>query len=172
MSASSAAWQSLMKGPITQEAGPMKNEFTLDPGLDSPVDRRALGAYLQVTAERTKGQGSATAELVASCVDALGRKIADSASGPVTMKTGRLSAAERMVVRRVLWSANDRAQSGLADASLATKQGMAAVLGGWESNIGYDPEPSWAGRRNQWNEPDTSPNRMFPSARDRGWVTR
>lgn len=157
MSAGMAAWRAVQAGPKT-EAGPMADKITLDCGLDGD-GRQALGAYMRVVAARTATQGSPEAKLIASCVSAIGDKLA-AAPGRVEIKVSRLDAEQRMRVRRVLWTAADRARSGLAETGVIVRDGAERLLAEWEAGIGYDADASWKGPRNAWGEPPAAGERL------------
>ena len=76
VSAGMAAWRSV-RSPAKAKAGPMADKITLDCGLDGD-GRQALGAYMRVVAARTATQGTPEAKLIASCVSAIGDKLAVS----------------------------------------------------------------------------------------------
>ncbi len=157
------AWQAITQGPAARETAAAR-QVTLDPGLDGP-DRTALAAYLDETAARTASAGGPVADLIASCVRAIGSKIS-AEPGAVTVKVTRLDAGQQMLVRRVLWSSADRARSGLADAGLAVRDGMERLTEQWGHAIGYDPKPGWSGPRNRWQEPGPG----LPPSAEHGWI--
>ncbi len=144
----------------------MANTITLECGLDG-ADRKAIADYLHETASRTATVHTPLGELVGSLIDAIAGKIT-AAPGAVTVKVARLDADERMMVRRVLWSATDRARSGLTDTSGPVRDGMERLTGQWGDQIGYDARPAWTGPRNKWNEPGSGLPRSI-AAGDDGW---
>jgi len=168
MTESAAAWRSMVSGPPAQEAGPLKREITLDPGALDCDGRAQLAAYLHEAAGRTNTAGGPVAELIASCVDAIGDKTA-AGTGPITVKVTALGAEEQMMVRRVLWSAADRARSGTADTSSAVRDGMERLTEQWGRAIGYDAKPGWTGPRNRWAEPGSGLRPSVVTADDGGW---
>ncbi len=64
------------------------------------------------------------------------------------------------MVRLVLWTAADRARSGLAETGIIVRDGIERLLAEWERGIGYDSDPSWKGPRNAWGEPPAACERL------------
>lgn len=148
-------WRSMVRRAPRRAPKAVPGTIRLDPGL-SGAARGRLAAYVAETAARAATAGPSAA-LTVSCVRAIGEKLAATADGPVTIAAGRhLGPREALVVRRVLWSATDRARSGLAGTDPEVRDGMAALLAQWETAIGFDPVPSWTGPR-MWGEPPADP---------------
>ena len=125
--------------------------FTFDP--DMPVrDRRALAVFLEETSSRALAGGRDRDDLSAAFVRALAVRL-DATGGPVSIRIGQLDEERRAVVRRVLYTAAERARSG--EASRPVSDAVAAILAAWERAIKYDPRIGWDGPRNLWNEPVT-----------------
>lgn len=164
MRAQREAWTSITGGPPARQTSAAR-QVTLDPGVDGD-GRTALAAYLDETAARTATAGGQLADLIASCVRAIGSKIS-AGPGPVTVKVSALDAGQQMIVRRVLWSAADRARSGLADTGMAVRDAMERLTEQWGRQIGYDPRPGWTGPRNRWHEPGPG----LPPSAEHGWVS-
>lgn len=122
--------------------------FTFEDGIGGK-DRRELGEFLDETASRALSGGGDPDDLAAAFIRVLGARLDDP--GPVTIRIGQLDDAKRLVVRRLLYSARERAAGG--DASRIVAGALLALLGAWETTIGYDPQQWYEGPRNIWGEP-------------------
>jgi hypothetical protein len=122
--------------------------FTFEDGV-SGKDRRDLAAFLDETASRALSGGGDPDDLAAAFLRVLAKRLDDP--GPVTIKLGQLDEAKRLVVRRLLYSARERAAAG--DGSRIVAGALLALLTAWESCIGYDPQQWYEGPRNLWGEP-------------------
>jgi hypothetical protein len=120
--------------------------FTYDPQLPR-VERHELAAALATAALMA---GSANpGHIAVSFLRTFAARVEDG-DGPVTMKLGLLDTDGALIVRRVLYSAAERAKSG---GGLGLAETVGRVLAAWETCIRYDAQPTYSGPRNPWGEP-------------------
>lgn len=130
----------------------VSNSFTFEDGVGGK-DRRDLADFLRETAARALSGGGDPDDLAAAFLRVLGTRI-DTNPGPVSIRIGQLDQDKRLVVRRLIYSARERAAAG--EGSRMVAGALLALLGAWEQTIGYDPKPRYDGPRNLWGEPSTS----------------